>query len=66
MDTTPGYFGEAKAICEEFGLPLLMASNHAFDHELIAQFYVTINFGDDDWVHNLTWMTKDEQIPHLF
>ena len=41
MNAHPEYFGEAKAICEKFGLLPLMEFNHAFDEDLVAQFYAT-------------------------
>ena len=43
MDAHPEYFGEAKAICEEFGLLPLMEFNHPFDEDLVAQFYATVS-----------------------
>jgi hypothetical protein len=42
------YFGEAKAICEEFGLIPLMNFSHAFDVDIIAQFFATMYTGTDD------------------
>jgi hypothetical protein len=38
MDKTPVYFGEAKALCEEYGLLPLMEFNHVVDEDIVAQF----------------------------
>jgi hypothetical protein len=59
MDKSPKYFSEAKAICEEYGLILLMELNHVVDEDIICQFYATIHLsktGDRE----LTWMTRDK------
>ena len=60
MDANLEYFGEAKAICEEFGIVPLMNFNHPFNDEIICQFYSTVNFEqDENEVRSLTWMTKE-------
>ena len=61
MDAHPEYFGEAKAICEEFGLLPLMEFNHPFDEDLVAQFYATVKLIEgEDGARSLTWMTHDQ------
>ena len=61
MDDHPEYFGEAKAICEEFGLLPLMEFNHPFDEDLVAQFYATVKLIEgEDGARFLTWMTHDQ------
>ena len=32
---------------------------HAFDEDLVAQFFATVNFDDSDDVRTLKWMTHD-------
>ena len=60
MNANPAYFGEAKAICEEFGLLPLMEFNHAFDEDLVAQFFATVKLIEsEDGARSLTWMTHD-------
>jgi hypothetical protein len=59
MDKTPEYFGEAKALCEEYGLLPLMEFNHVLDEAIVAQFCATVHLsktGDRE----LIWMTRDK------
>jgi hypothetical protein len=54
------YFGEAKSICEEFGIVQWMNFNLSFNDEIICQFYSTVNFEqDENEFCSLTWMTKE-------
>jgi hypothetical protein len=59
MDKDSEYFGEAKEICEEFGLLPLMQFNHDIDEDIIAQFYATV-YLDLTNERELIWMTKDK------
>jgi hypothetical protein len=60
LDSEPGYFGEAKAICEELGLVPLMTFNHPYSKEIICQFYATVVFEvNENGDRSLTWMTKE-------
>jgi hypothetical protein len=59
MDKSPEYFGEAKSICEEYGLLPLMEFNHVVDEDIVAQFYATVHLsktGDRE----ITWMKRDK------
>ena len=52
---------EAKAICEEFGLITLMEFTHAFDEDLVAQFFATVKMTEsEDGERTLQWMTHDK------
>jgi hypothetical protein len=57
MRMTPRYFGEALAMCEEFGLLPIMEFNNAYDEELIIQFYTTVHFQDDE-ARTFRWLTN--------
>jgi hypothetical protein len=59
MDKYPEYFGEAKEICEEFGLLPFMQFNHDIDEDIIAQFSATVHL-DLANERELIWMTKDK------
>jgi hypothetical protein len=59
MDKYPEYFGEAKEICEEFGLLPLMEFSHDYDGDLIAQFFAIIHLKKTN-DHEVTWMTRDK------
>jgi hypothetical protein len=59
MDKDPEYIGEAKEICEEFGLLPLMQFNHDIDEDIIAQFYAMVHL-DLTNERELIWMTKDK------
>ena len=61
MDENPAYFAEAKAICEEFGLIRLMEFSHAFDEDLVAQFFATVKMTEtEEGERSLQWMTHDK------
>ena len=61
MDANPAYFGEAKAICEEFGLIPLMEFCHGFDEDLVAQFFATVKMSEsEEGELTLQWMTHDK------
>jgi hypothetical protein len=51
------YFGEALAMCEEFGLIPLMQFVHNWDEELVVQFYSTVYFTEDD-DRTIKWLTN--------
>ena len=53
-----GYFDEALSLCEEYGLINIMTLNQRYDDFLIAQFFSTVHF-DNDEKRTLRWMTKD-------
>lgn len=57
MTKKPDYFGEALSICEEFGLLRIMDFNQKFDVELVAQFFATVHFGNEE-VRTVTWMSR--------
>jgi hypothetical protein len=59
MDKTLEYFGEAKGICEGFGLLPLMEFNHVVDEDIIAQFYATVHLNKTN-VREIIWMTRDK------
>jgi hypothetical protein len=61
MDDNEEYFGEAKAICEEFGLIPLMNFAHDFDVDIIGQFIATVFLGSDD-AKTTTWITLYHQM----
>ena len=48
LDENPTYFGEAKAICEEFGLLPLMEFTQFFDEDLVAQFFATVKMTESE------------------
>ena len=61
MDENPAYFGEAKAICVEFGLIPLMEFSHCFDEDLVAQFFATVKMSEsEEGDRTLQWMTHDQ------
>jgi hypothetical protein len=51
------YFGEALAMCEEFGLLPLMQFVQNWDEELVVQFYSTIYF-TEDVDKTIKWLTN--------
>jgi hypothetical protein len=59
MDKSLEYFGEAKAICEEFGLFPLMQFNHVIDEDIVAQFYATIHINKTN-EREIVWMTREK------
>jgi len=61
LNANLGYFGEALAICEEFGLIPMMKFEQDFDEKLVAQFLATVHFGTET-ERTLTWMTKDKKM----
>jgi hypothetical protein len=61
MDKSLEYFGEAKAICEEFGLLLLMQFNHVIDEDIVAQFYATVHLNKTN-EREIIFMTRDKMM----
>jgi hypothetical protein len=59
MDKEPEYFGEAKEICEEFGLHSLMQFNHDIHKDIISQFYAMVHLNKTN-EREFIWMTKDK------
>jgi len=62
MSRHPEYFGEAMAICQEFGLIPLMQLKQDYDEALVCQFLATVHFGTEAEDPYLTWMSNDQQI----
>ena len=56
MEKDPAYFGEALALCQQWGLIPIMTFNKDFDSEIVAQFYATVHFHSDE-ARSMTWMT---------
>ena len=52
-----GYFDEALAMCEEFGLINIMKLHCPYDEELVLQLFATSFFGKDE-ARTVEWMTK--------
>ena len=44
MADHPDYFGEATAICEQFGIGPIISFNKDFSVDLLAQFFATVHF----------------------
>jgi hypothetical protein len=57
MRKNPEYFGEALAMCEEFGLLQLMQFTQNWDEDLVVQFFSTVYFIEDE--HKIIkWLTN--------
>jgi hypothetical protein len=61
MDKSLEYFGEAKEICEEFGLLSLMQFNHVIDEDTVAQFYATVHLNKTN-EREIIFMTRDKMM----
>jgi hypothetical protein len=61
MAMSSEYFGEAYAMCQEFGLYPIMTLNKDFDIQLIQKFYGTIHLAQDE-AKTFRWMTHDTQL----
>ena len=59
MEEHSQYFAGALDMCRRFGLLPLMQVKCDYVEILIAQFYSTVYFGDDD-ARTLKWMTQDK------
>jgi hypothetical protein len=57
MCKNPEYFGEALAMCEEFGLLPLMQFTQNWDEDLVVQFYSTVYFTEDE-DKTIKWLTN--------
>jgi hypothetical protein len=57
MRKNPEYFGEALAMCEEFGLLPLMQFTQNWDEDLVVQFYSTVYFTEDE-DKTIKWLTN--------
>jgi hypothetical protein len=61
MASSSEYFGEAYAMCHEFGLYPIMELNKYFNVGLIQQFYATVHFAQDE-AKTFRWMTHETQL----
>src|SRR3954468_11622420 len=55
------YFGEATALCEQFGIGNIISFNKDFDVDLLAQFFATVYFRKEG-VRSLNWMLHVDRV----
>ena len=58
MERHLGYFGEAIAICKEFGIYDYIGLQQNFNDHLVMQFFATVHFFSDE-PRRIKWMSKD-------
>jgi hypothetical protein len=59
MEQHMDYFGDALALVDQFGLRHIISFNNPFDADLVAQFFATVFFHNDE-DRNITWMCDDD------
>src|SRR3954469_1651320 len=62
MAAHPGYFQEATAIVDQFGLGPIISFNKDFSPDLLAQFFATVYFRSQSGVRSLIWMLGEHRV----
>ena len=61
MQANEDYFGEALALCDQFGISDIISINKDFDAKLVTQFFATVYFSSRDDL-TMIWMCNDERV----
>ena len=61
MAAHPEYYGEATALCDQFGIGPIISFNKDFSTDLLAQFFATVHFRHSG-VRSLTWMMDVDRV----
>jgi hypothetical protein len=61
MEKDPAYFGEALALCHQWGLIPFITFNKDYDAEIVAQFYATVHFHANE-ERSMSWMTGGRRL----
>ena len=59
MENHPAYFGEAIAMCKEFGIYDYINFEQNYNEHLVMQFFATVHFFNDE-PRRIKWMSKNQ------